>query len=48
MQIIVEIPANLPDAAQCSPQQFMLEAKMGMAIKLCEMKRCHQAWLHRF
>jgi len=39
MQILVEIPANLPDAVQCTPQQFMQEAKMAMAIKLYEMKR---------
>jgi predicted HTH domain antitoxin len=39
MQILVEVPANLPDAAQCTPQQFMREAKMAMAIKLYEMKR---------
>jgi predicted HTH domain antitoxin len=39
MQILVEVPANLPDAIQCTPQQFMWEAKMAMAIKLYEMKR---------
>jgi len=39
MQILVEVPANLPDAAQCTPQQFMHEAKLAMAIKLYEMKR---------
>lgn len=39
MQILVEVPPNLPDAAQCTPQQFMQEAKLAMAIKLYEMKR---------
>lgn len=39
MQLIVEVPGNLPDAAQCTPQQFMHEAKLAMAIKLFEMKR---------
>lgn len=39
MQILVEVPSNLPDAAQCTPQQFMHEAKLAMAIKLFEMKR---------
>ena len=39
MQILVEVPTNLPDAAQCTPQQFMQEAKLAMAIKLYEMKR---------
>ncbi|MFZ2540292.1 MAG: UPF0175 family protein [Gallionella sp.] len=39
MQTLVEVPANLPDAAQCIPQQFMQEAKLAMAIKLYEMKR---------
>jgi predicted HTH domain antitoxin len=39
MQLLVEVPTNLPDAAQCTPQQFMHEAKLAMAIKLYEMKR---------
>ena len=39
MQLLVEVPSNLPDAAQCTPQQFMHEAKLAMAIKLFEMKR---------
>lgn len=39
MQLLVEVPANLPDAAQCTPQQFIHEAKLAMAIKLYEMKR---------
>jgi predicted HTH domain antitoxin len=39
MQLLVEVPTNLPDAAQCTPQQFMREAKLAMAIKLYEMKR---------
>jgi len=39
MQILVEVPPNLPDAAHCTPQQFMQEAKLAMAVKLYEMKR---------
>jgi len=39
MQLLVEVPPNLPDAAQCTPQQFMRDAKLAMAIKLFEMKR---------
>jgi len=39
MQILVEVPANLPDAIQCTPQEFVQEAKMAMAVKLYEMKR---------
>lgn len=39
MQILVEVPSSLPDAIQCTPQQFAKEAKLAMAIKLFEMKR---------
>lgn len=39
MQILVNVPANLPDAVQCSPQEFAREAKIAMAAKLFEMKR---------
>jgi predicted HTH domain antitoxin len=39
MQFLVEVPTHLPDAAQCTPQQFMHDAKLAMAIKLFEMKR---------
>ena len=39
MQLLVDVPSNLPDAAQCTPQQFMYDAKLAMAIKLFEMKR---------
>lgn len=39
MQILVEVPANLPDAIQCTPQQFVQEAKLAMGVKLFEMKR---------
>ena len=37
MQLLVEVPTNLPDAAQCTPEQFMQEAKLAMAIKLYEL-----------
>ena len=39
MQIQVNVPPNLPDAIQCSPEQFAHEAKIAMAVKLFEMKR---------
>jgi len=39
MQILVEVPANLPDAIQSTPQQFIQEAKLAMGVKLYEMKR---------
>ena len=39
MQLLIDIPTYLPDAAQCTPQQFMHDAKLAMAIKLFEMKR---------
>jgi len=39
MQILVEVPSHLPDAAQCTPHQFMQDAKLAMAVKLFEMKR---------
>ncbi len=39
MQLIVDYPAQLPDALQQSPSQFEHEAKMAMAVKLYEMKR---------
>jgi predicted HTH domain antitoxin len=39
MQLLVEIPNTMPDAAQSTPQEFMREAKLAMAIKLFEMKR---------
>ena len=43
MQILVEVPAHMPDAAQSSPQQFMQDAKLAMAVKLFEMKRLSSA-----
>ena len=43
MQILVEVPAHMPGAAQCSPQQFMQDAKLAMAVKLFEMKRLSSA-----
>lgn len=39
MQIIVEVPGKMPDAAHCTPEQFEREAKLAMAVKLYEMKR---------
>lgn len=36
---LVEVPANLPDAMQSTPQEFSREAKLAMAAKLYEMKR---------
>jgi predicted HTH domain antitoxin len=39
MQILLEIPALLPDAMQRTPEEFAVEAKMAMAIKLYELKR---------
>ena len=39
MQILVEVPASLSDAIQCTPQQFIKEAKLAMGITLFEMKR---------
>lgn len=39
MQILVEVPSSLPDAIQCTPQQFAQEAKLAMATRLFEMKR---------
>ncbi len=39
MQILLEIPALLPDAIQRTPEEFAVEAKMAMAIKLYELKR---------
>lgn len=39
MNIIVEVPPNLPDAVQSTPVEFSREAKLAMAVKLFEMKR---------
>jgi predicted HTH domain antitoxin len=39
MQILVEVPSHLPDAVHQSPQEFVHDAKMAMAVKLYEMKR---------
>ena len=34
----IDYPSSLPDALQCSQEQFEQEAKMAMAVKLFEMK----------
>jgi predicted HTH domain antitoxin len=39
MQLVLEVPSNLPDAAHCTQQEFLHEAKLSMAVKLFEMKR---------
>lgn len=39
MNIVVEIPQNLPDALHCTADEFSREAKMAMAAKLYEMGR---------
>jgi predicted HTH domain antitoxin len=39
MQLVLEVPSNLPDASHCTPQEFLHEAKLAMAVKLFEMKR---------
>lgn len=39
MNMVVEVPQNLPDAIPCTPQEFTREAKMAMGAKLYEMRR---------
>lgn len=39
MNIVVEVPNNLPDSIHCTAQEFAHEAKMAMAAKLYEMRR---------
>ena len=39
MQIIVDIPNHYLDAMHRTPDDFALEAKLAMAVKLFEMKR---------
>ncbi len=39
MQLIVEYPDRLPDALRISRNQFELEARMAMAVKLFELAR---------
>ena len=39
MQILLEIPATLPDAIGSTPAAFAKEATMAMAVKLYELKR---------
>jgi predicted HTH domain antitoxin len=35
----IEYPSNLPDALHQAPAEFEREARLGMAVKLFEMKR---------
>lgn len=37
MHITLDIPSQLPDAIQCSKDEFAREAKMALACKLYEM-----------
>jgi len=39
MQLVIDIPQELPDALQCSADEFSIQAKMAMAAKLYEMGR---------
>lgn len=39
MELIVQVPQNLPDAMQRTPEEFARDAKMAMAVKFYEMKR---------
>ncbi len=38
-QMVLDYPAELPDAMNETPAQFEREARMAMAVKLFEMKR---------
>jgi predicted HTH domain antitoxin len=39
LQLYINYPETLPDALQQTREQFELEAKWAMAVKLFEMKR---------
>lgn len=39
MQLLIDYPADLPDAMQRTPDEFAKEARMAMAAKLFELKR---------
>ena len=39
MELVLQVPATLPDAMQRSPEEFARDAKMAMAVKFYEMKR---------
>lgn len=38
MELVLQVPATLPDAMQRSPEEFARDAKMAMAVKFYEMK----------
>ncbi|EDN72446.1 MAG TPA: hypothetical protein DCM38_00870 [Gammaproteobacteria bacterium] len=38
-QMIIDYPQTLPDCLQTTREQFEMEAKMAMIVKLFEMKR---------
>lgn len=39
LQLTIQYPDSFPDALGCTREQFELEAKWAMAVKLFEMKR---------
>lgn len=39
MQLVIDIPQELPDALHCTASEFSQQAKMAMAAKLYEMGR---------
>jgi predicted HTH domain antitoxin len=39
MQLIMDLPDNLPDVLHISKEQFLEEAKLALFLKLYELKR---------